>query len=412
VLRRTVIPFVFFLVLCTVPFNAPGVSRIKSAVAFTNLEYLEADADYQFGQSLSFKLLVESEQAITDGTVTFKEIRGNTTGLVPVNVIAQENGLYLLSAAIDLATFPLRVFSEVQYRFDASLDDGSTIKSPDYFFSYLDNRFDWQSLENGLFRVYWQGNDPILGEKVMETAQNGLERITSMLNVSNAATIDIYIYNQADDLKLILPDNKPNWSLGYADPELNHVLIALPAGPDQDFLIQRHVPHEIMHIMVARLAGDGSGNLPGWLGEGLASLAELWPNPDYAAVIENAHKHNRLISLQSLCRNLPVDSSNAVLASAQSASFVRFIYDRYETKGIQDLIHAYAAGADCSEGLLTAFGEPLHQLEGLWLSNTLGKSPIEVATNDLTPWFVLLISILIAPLMALIISLRRKTTRI
>src|SRR5208283_445419 len=106
--------------------------------------------------------------------------------------------------------------------------------------------------------------------------------------------------------------------------------------------------------MLYRSLGDGFNRLPTWLEEGIASMEELYPNPDYANALEVAGKNNSLLSFEDLCASFPADSGRAYLAFAESQSFVRFLRDTYGNTGIVALTKAYADGLDCNLGATRA----------------------------------------------------------
>ena len=66
---------------------------------------------------------------------------------------------------------------------------------------------------------------------------------------------------------------------GHAAPDLGVVLISIPAGPDEGLEMQRQIPHELMHLAQYEVIGENFTNQPYWLIEGMASEAELYPNP-------------------------------------------------------------------------------------------------------------------------------------
>ena len=72
------------------------------------------------------------------------------------------------------------------------------------------------------------------------------------------------------------------------------------------------IPHELAHVMLYRNVGEGYASLPVWLSEGIASLAELYPNPDYDQALSIASQNGSLLSIEELCDTFPLDSYNFV----------------------------------------------------------------------------------------------------
>ena len=148
-----------------------------------------------------------------------------------------------------------------------------------------------------------------------------------------------------------LPNAEQNWIAGHADPDQGVILVALPPGAERHLEMERQIPHELMHIALNYTDAHAYSNLPAWFNEGLASLAELYPNPEYQALIESAYDSGELFPLASLCQTFPNESQDALLAYAQSASFTKFLYDQYGNPGFNRLIAAFASGMNCERGV-------------------------------------------------------------
>ena len=187
-------------------------------------------------------------------------------------------------------------------------------------------------------------------------------------------------------------------------------MLAAAPSDTQSIDLQRLIPHELTHVMLYRSLGNGFNSLPTWLEEGIASMEELYPNPDYTRALEAASKNNSLLPLEDLCVSFPADSGRAYLAFAESQSFVRFLRDTYGNTGIVALTKAYADGLDCDLGATRAVGVPLNQLDARWRENVLGQNIAGTAMRNLLPYLIILGLTLIVPIWGAIsvIATRRK----
>lgn len=123
------------------------------------------------------------------------------------------------------------------------------------------------------------------------------------------------------------------------------------------------IPHELAHVMLYRSVGEGYASLPVWLSEGIASLAELYPNPDYEQALTVASQDASLLPIAELCDTFPLDASRASLAYAESQSFVRFVRDIYGSSTLFLLISAYADGMSCEQGVVRTLNSSLANLD-------------------------------------------------
>jgi Peptidase MA superfamily len=276
---------------------------------------------------------------------------------------------------------------------------------------HTDDGFTWQTLESGMLKVHWYEGDGSFGQAALETAQAGLTSIRSLVSLDLEQPIEIFIYANTNDLQNALVPGQESWIAGHADPESGLVQVLIEPGPQQGIAMEQRIPHELMHVMLYRRVGPGYKNLPGWLREGMATLAEMYPNPDYDHVLEEALTNNALIPLKDLCVSFPEDTPQAFLAYAESRSFTSYLYETYGATGLQNLAAAYADGVDCEHGTERAFGVSLSNLEQKWTSSLRGENDWLPALQNISPYLVLLCLVLIIPLIGVAGTLRKKGTR-
>ena len=147
------------------------------------------------------------------------------------------------------------------------------------------------------------------------------------------------------------------------------------------------------------------------MNEGLASNAELDPNPDYRYLLEDAAKKNSLIPIPMLCNAFPREAYPALLSYAEAASFVKYLHDAYGVPSLQALVTAYNNGLDCDRGAEQALGKGLVQLERNWERDELSQNVAMKTFLNMLPWIVLLLAALAAPLILAVMRLRCPTAR-
>ncbi|MBN2550009.1 MAG: hypothetical protein JXB15_12675 [Anaerolineales bacterium] len=382
-------------------------------VAFAQPQITQTSVVYTYGEQITFRLSLQSDQAVKKATIFFQADGDTHTNFGDAMIIPTGENLYELSYTHQIENYRLRAFSQVEYRVEVSLEDGAIYKSPPASFYYSDNRFEWQTQEEGPFIAHWYQGDMTLAQSVLDVAQAGMAKIQSLLALPAPASLDIYIYPDVNTMREVLNPSSADWVAGHADPDLGVVIVSLPSGPEQRLLTQQRIPHELMHIVLFQATGTGYTNLPVWLNEGLASLAELYTNPDYEFALENAVKADNLLPIESLCRTFPRDASNALLSYAQSASFTSYLHSTFGTSGLEKLVTTYANGLGCEQGFKTATGVELKQSERLWRRQALSENITLKAIENLAPWLVLLGAALAVPLILAVLRIRwRKGTKV
>ena len=372
------------------------------------IELSAAEISFTFGEQLSFTADLLSQKELQEVYLFLTPLHQDTQ-VMQVPLEQPER----ITFNRDLIEFPIRAFSEIEYWYRFIAVDGSQFDSPRFTFFYGDNRFEWQTLSDETFEVFWHNRDMAFGQDTLNVAHSGMESVEKLIPYNSAAptaeTIKIYVYENAKDLQTALKlSPTSSWVAGHASPELNTILISIPSGLDQQLELERQVPHEITHIMQYRFAGDRFNELPIWWIEGTASLAELYPNADYPRVLENAVQTETLLSLQSLTKTFPRDASQAFQAYAESASFTRYLYQNFGKEDVQRLMEKYMDGMGLEEGSQEILGKSLSQVEQDWQQEELKVNIGQLAWKNLGPYLLLFLLIVVPPIT---IGLRRLTTR-
>jgi hypothetical protein len=377
--------------------------------AHAQVEHLKTDVTGKFGESVTFKATARSIVPITAAVVYF-QAEGDTrtnVGLAEVRKIGSQT--YLLTYSHKISDYYLRPFVTVRFHWELVMADEEEYMGPFEEFEYRDDRFDWKSREKGHYRVHWYEGDLQFAQDILEIAQDGGKKIQDLLQMPEPEMIDIYIYADPDTLKSALQIVSESWIAGHADPDLGVILVSLPDGPEQRLLAEQRIPHELMHVMLYRSHTQGYDNFPIWLNEGLASLAELYPNPDYRILLDEAAAKGELLPITALCDAFPTEASGALLSYAESQSFTRYLHSSFGRTGLATLVNTYANGLDCEKGAEQALGESLTQLDRSWQRDALSQNFALKALLNLLPWIILLIMVIGAPLA--LVLLRTGTTK-
>jgi len=369
----------------------------QADIAFAQAEIVETSVDYEFGNFITFNAKYFSDIPIETGVLFFQAENDTHTNIGLAAVELLDGGYYQLSYTHDITDYPVRAFSQVDYRFELLTPEGETFVGQTNEFYYEDDRFEWMSLEEAPFSVHWHTGDIIFGQAILDAAQNGLIQAQKILPLEAPEALDIYVYEYSEDLKTALLISSDNWIAGHADPDLGVIVTTLSPKPEQEYLMQSRIPHELMHVLLFKDRSTGYSNYPTWFNEGLASITELYPNPDYRIALEDAIENDNLLPMTSLCEAFPREASIALLAYAQAASFTDFLLSTYGTTGLNELKDIYANGIDCERGVQDAYGLSLDQLERQWQRNGLEANPYSEAFGNFMPWLIILILAIFAP---------------
>lgn len=375
-----------------------------AGLAQTEIEITPEDPVYFFGESITIKAFLHSTEEVDQVVLYLQPGDQNDLRVFPVTLDSAGN----LSIAIDPVANSIPAFDNIDYWYQVNSTSGDTFQSPVYSFTYLDNRYPWKTLSGKPFTIHWYAGDLSFGEEVLNVTLAGADNIQDLLEVFFPESLDMYVY---ENTQAAIPNADQYWIAGHADPIQGVILVTLPPGPDQRLEMERQIPHELMHVALSYTDSHAYANYPVWFNEGLASLVELYPNPDYTVLIENAVEDGELLSISSMCEFFPSDSQLALLAYAESASFTRFLYDQFGKTGFNRMMAAYASGMNCEQGVEEALGSSLENLEESWQSTSFTSVTLGIALRELLPWLLLLLFILTGPLIMVVLILRKRPAR-
>lgn len=389
------IPFLLILLSLTL------IPAINPTRADGLVDVVDQSVEYSFGEEITFQIKYESDQPIESITLSV-HAPGLPTFVGAVSIFGEGEGNFVYA----VSERPLPAFSSINYDYQFILTSGEIIESPDYEFTYLDNRYNWQELIEEPFKIYWYEGEITLAQEVLDAALHGQTKTLEMLmQPPDLQPIVIFIYSSAEELQSSLSTIGQTWVSGYADPARGSVVVALPPAVDQPLEIQRLIPHEIAHILLYRFLGAEFSYLPAWLNEGFASQVEIYSLPEYKLILERAYEGRDLIPLLHICQAFPADPELARLAYAQSDAIVEYIQQEFGLPGLQSLIHAYDQGVSCERGVEMALGVNLQTLDQDWQRDTY-------AQGTLTLYIYILAGVLVVLILALagfILSKTRNT---
>ncbi|HCK66924.1 MAG TPA: hypothetical protein DHW49_11730, partial [Anaerolineae bacterium] len=346
-----------------------------------------------FGNSITFTANLKSTLPIQQASLLFREANEEITRVETLQVA--EDGAVSFTYDATQNAFP--PFSWILFWFQATLSDGVTYTSDPIKFQYYDDRFPWREVNQVNITINWYAGDDSFSASALDAAGSGILAMRDFIPISFDDPIDVYIYSNTTDLQSTLLTGSNQWVGGHAHPELGVVLVAIPPGSGQFIEMETKIPHELAHVMLYRYLGENYQRQPAWLIEGIASMVELYTNPDYARAMQIASDNDSLIPLNDLCASFPVDAGSAFLAYAQSQSFVTYIRDSFGTSGLSRLMNAYSEGFNCELGATQALGVPLSQLDVRWRETVLAQNVAGVATRNLLPFLLLMALVLVVP---------------
>jgi hypothetical protein len=328
---------------------------------------LQPSHSYAFGQSATFTLQLIPDPETADATlfidINGKDLRGYE-GVVEGSAIEYRR---------DLAASPFPPFAEITYWWQLDSPHTPLRETEPLTFRYVDNRYAWQSLSRDRLTVHWISGGIETMASALDVGSQALAELHHAIRPTKSDDLHIYIYPSHSELRSAMQLAGHTWAGGITYPELNVILIAIPATDEAVVKMRRAIPHELTHQMLYhRMGAQGYQNLPAWLNEGLATNFEQSPNATYALALEESQV---FFPLDSLCAPFPDDKNKVRLAYAQSQSVVSYLREVYGWSTLRDLLDVYADGVGCETGVIRILNLDLEQLDRRWSQWLKGDAP-------------------------------------
>lgn len=345
--------FLIFLLFCcpTLVFGQEGEFDLQSSI------------EYAFGQELRFSIDLQNAAKIEKITLS---IRPELASNVYVKNVPFEPGETIsVTHSISVNEINLKPYSQVNYFWEIQTNEGK-FKIPQESFAYDDDRFEWQRMTQDGITAYWTGAGPFLGQDVLTIVNEALAKLANLLPLEQISPFSIYVYPSSADLRagLRLADLEDD---STSHPELGVILVTAVNPQSAVADLSQSVPYELSQLLLYRATANDFNNLPWWITEGLSTIVQTQTNPRYAQLLEEAINSSDTIPVQQLCRKTERVGERALLASAQSNSFVNYVLQRFGEEALRDLVSAYVLGDECETGVSRALGISLLELEEGWL---------------------------------------------
>jgi len=374
-------------------------ARAQSAVNVSGV-----GVTYTFGEQITFSAKIQTSLSIQAAYLLFQLEGDQNTHTIPLTIQPTGSANY----SYPIQNGPLRPFSKIFFWYHLLLPGSKTVDSSHYFFQYDDNRYPWQTTEGNGLRLHWYAGDVSFGQAALDAAKSGYQAIQNLIPVPAGDPIDIYVYASSADVQDTLNLGGSTWVAGHANPDLGVVLVSITPGENQSMEMERQIPHELAHVLLYRLTGSAYANLPNWLTEGIASQVEGYPNADYTQVLTASTQTKTLLPITDLCGPFPADASGAILAYAESNSFISYVHKTYGTSDLVALIQSYSNGLSCDQGVIHTLGMPLSQLDLQWRQSGLGEQVTGLAFQNLLPYLIFLALMLVIPAWRLGLNQKKK----
>lgn len=267
--------------------------------------------------------------------------------------------------------------TRLTYHFEVTDETGKIFLSEDEVFVYLDTRFEWLTVSEGIITVYY--NNPLVksrAEHVLETALASMAITGPVLGINPEHPLHIVTYHNYQDMFSALP---------FRSEATGSQLITQGMAFDEERVLLVHsgdrsvtgtTAHEFVHLLVGDALGRAYSRAPAWLNEGLAEYGSRHGGERdiMNGYVERAIDRGTLRPLWHL-GSFSGTPDEIVYAYAHGESVVTFMVLEYGEEKMAELMKALARTFDIDEALMQVYGFNQHGLDSAW-REAIGLEPL------------------------------------
>ena len=300
-------------------------------------------------------------------------------GTKPVVVIPATpgtvEGQWQATAEIDVATSSICAChfdgssppnSKIEFQFRVRGADGTTTLGPVGRVTVVDDRFQWQTLEQDLVRVHWYEGDQASAEQAAQVANDAIDRAAELLGTTLPQPVDLFIYATQQAMVEAVSPNRESIA-GQADPTTDTMVVCAACGGPDEFEVT--VAHELTHLVFNETTANPYHAPPRWLNEGIATYLSEGYSSTYTTVVNGAAASDTLIPLEGLAGLFPSQYDEFLLAYGESVSAVDYFVTTYSEETLWDLVRSYSDGMSDDDAFTAATGSDLAAFNAAWTAD-------------------------------------------
>jgi len=245
----------------------------------------------------------------------------------------------IMIITISLMSF---LFTECHHDFFLSFSPSNVLKN---------QNFSWSVDSSKHVKYYYPSNSLAAKdlEKIKDITEKGISRILMLMHEEDYhVRIHYFIVESRDKMKELI-NAETN---GAANWKYNGVYYVYGDS------IKSGGPHEFNHVIASTMWGIGKVNR--WVGEGFADYADnKWNSYDLHSLCKYLLDEQKLLPIEKLDNRF--SEYNDLITYPESASFVKFLYERYGWEKFKQLWQ------EGSENIMSIYGKSLSELEKEWI---------------------------------------------
>jgi hypothetical protein len=326
--------------------------------------------EYSFSEQIVFRLVAESSSEINEIALVYRIGGASVTNSAypdfsPAKQVEAEYIWRLERGEIPPG-------SDIEYSWRIKDAVGNALETELVTFTYMDDRFTWESLDEGKVILYWYDADQALGRELLSSAVESLARLEENVGVELEEPVKIIVYQSKADMQEALTSQGEV----FEDQIITLGVVVAPDivllhGTHQD--VDRTIAHELTHVVVHLATDNPYAEIPAWLDEGLAMYNEGELRSGNAQALKKGIRDNRLLSVRSLT-SMTGNPDEVNLFYGEVYSVVDFLLTAYGREKMSELLQVFKEGSLADDALMEVYGFGQDELDAQW-RESIGVPP-------------------------------------
>lgn len=197
-------------------------------------------------------------------------------------------------------------------------------------------------------------HDRNIASEVETILESSYQRISDFLDDSLTDVVSVYVVDSEEEFVAMVGNKFPDWGVACAIPGRNLIILKSPLQFKYYRPFFQVVAHELAHIFIGKLSGEG--RVPRWLDEGFAMYhSQEWRIGQDVAVAR-AVLTGSILPLSQIESVNAFKESKAQLAYTESFLAVSYLYGEFGEGTIKELVTHLSKGTSIDLAFIRTIG--------------------------------------------------------
>ena len=260
------------------------------------------------------------------------------------------------------------VGADIEWFWALTANDGSVVETERAIWRYEDPRYEWDELARGDVVVRYYDSESVAAA-LADEGLDAVEEITALLGITVDFPLKVYVWRSEEDAQGVQRVR----SEGFDEQVITGGVRVLAD------LVHIYVPdawvirHELTHVLT-KIAGESAiGDLPSWLDEGTATIAEGDWLRRRGGALQRAIDNDVVLPVRGMASNSNIPGQVDIFYG-QSAAIVTFLIDSYGADQFAALFAEMKSGSTIENALTAVYGFGRDGLDDAWRAS-VGLAP-------------------------------------